>query len=101
MHVICDVVMVTYDIGPSLSPFVARVHREIESWPSVVSQLTPMGTVIEGELSDILQLVDHLFSLFGEQYERLGLTIKIDYRRSKQSNRISGKVASVLEKSKR
>ena len=92
--------MVTYDIGPSLSPFVARVHDEISRWEQVESLLTPMGTVLEGELQDILDLTGHLMKTFADEYERLGITLKIDYRRSKQnSSRIRGKVASVLEKS--
>lgn len=97
IHVICDIVMVTYDIGPSLSPFVARVHKEIASWRGVESLLTPMGTVLEGDLKDVLALTEHLMTHFADEYERLGVTLKIDYRRSK-TNRIKGKIESVLEK---
>ena len=99
MNVICDLVMVTYDIGPSLSPFVSQVIKEIKNNTKVKHLLTPMGSVLEGEFGDVLELVSVLFNKFADDYERLGITLKIDYRRSK-TNRIEGKVNSVLEKLK-
>jgi uncharacterized protein (TIGR00106 family) len=96
-NVICDLVMVTYDIGPSLSPFVARVVEEIRNDKSVEHVLTPMGSVIEGDWSDVIALVDRLFTKFAPEFERLGLTLKVDYRASK-INRISGKTKSVNDK---
>ncbi len=59
--------------------------------------LTPMGSVIEGDWDDIMALVDRIFKTFLSEFERLGITLKIDYRRSKK-DRIKGKVASVEEK---
>ena len=96
-NVICDLVMVTYDIGPSLSPFVAKVIKAIQEDTKVKHQLTPMGSVIEGDWKDVMNLVDKLFTKFAPEYERLGLTLKVDFRRSKD-NRIEGKVKSVEEK---
>jgi len=98
-NVICDLVMVTYDIGPSLSPFVAKVIKTIQEDTKVKHQLTPMGSVIEGDWKDVMALVDKLFTQFAPDYERLGLTLKVDFRRSKD-NRIEGKVKSVEEKLK-
>ena len=96
-NVICELVMVTYDIGPSLSPFVAKVIKEIKKDDQVKHILTPMGSVLEGEWKDVMALVDKLFQKFSPDFERLGITLKIDYRRSKQ-NRIKGKIKSVEEK---
>ena len=96
-NVICDLVVVTYDIGPSLSPFVAKVLKLIEADKSVEHVLTPMGSVIEGDWADVLALVDRVFRKFAPDFERLGLTLKVDYRRSKV-NRIKGKLSSVREK---
>lgn len=98
-NVICDLVMVTYDIGPSLSPFVAKVIKTIQEDTKVKHQLTPMGSVIEGDWKDVMALVDKLFTQFAPEYERLGLTLKVDFRKSKD-NRIEGKVKSVEEKLK-
>jgi len=89
--------MVTYDIGPSLSPFVAKVIKEIKKDTKVKHILTPMGSVLEGQWKDVMSLVDDLFQRFSPDFERIGITMKIDYRRSKQ-NRIEGKIKSVEEK---
>ncbi|MFO7896050.1 MAG: MTH1187 family thiamine-binding protein [Candidatus Cloacimonadales bacterium] len=96
-NVICDLVLVTYDIGPSLSPFVAQVIAEIKKDSKVQHQLTPMGSVLEGDWQDVLNLVNQLFLKFAPDFERLGLTLKVDYRASKK-NRIAGKVKSVEDK---
>jgi len=96
-NVICELIMVTYDIGPSLSPFVAKVVKEIKKDTKVKHILTPMGSVLEGNWKDVMTLIDNLFQQFAADYERLGITMKIDYRRSKQ-NRIEGKIKSVEEK---
>jgi len=97
MNVICELVVVTYDIGPSLSPFVAQVVQMIRDDGKVRHQLCPMGSVIEGEWSDVMALVDRMMTTLGPQYERIGLTLKVDWRRSKQ-NRMTGKVQSEEEK---
>lgn len=96
-NVICDLIMVTYDIGPSLSPFVSKVIKEIKSFKKVKHQLTPMGSVLEGQWDDVMELLNHLFITFSPDYERLGITLKIDYRASK-INRMIGKISSVEEK---
>ncbi|MBN1948518.1 MAG: MTH1187 family thiamine-binding protein [Candidatus Cloacimonetes bacterium] len=93
-NVICELVCVTYDIGPSLSPFVARVVELIRQEPRVEHILTPMGSILEGDWNDILNLIDRIFRKFAPEFERLGITLKIDYRRSKK-NRIRGKISSV------
>ena len=97
MNVICELVVVTYDIGPSLSPFVAKVVKLIQSDDRVSHQLCPMGSVIEGEWRDVMALVDRIMRTFGPDYERIGLTLKVDYRRSK-GDRMTGKIRSVEEK---
>lgn len=96
-NVICDLTVVTYDIGPSLSPFVAEVIGFIREDRKVRHQLTPMGSILEGNWEDVLALVDRLFRHFSARYERIGLTFKVDFRRSK-GNRMEGKIAAVEEK---
>ncbi len=96
-NVICDIVVVTYDIGPSLSPFVAKVCDIIQADKKVEHMLTPMGSIVEGEFDDVMALVDRVFKAVAPDYERVGITVKMDYRKSKKS-RMKGKVASVSEK---
>ncbi len=96
-NIICELVVVTYDIGTSLSPFVAQVLDVINADEKVQHLLTPMGSVLEGKYDHVMDLVRRIFYKFGAEYERIGITIKIDFRASKQ-NRIKGKVQSVNEK---
>ena len=98
-NIIAELICVTYDIGPSLSPFVAEVIKVIKADAKVEHVLTPMGSVLEGSWDDVMALIDRIFKKFAPDFERLGITIKIDYRRSKL-NRISGKIKSVEEKLK-
>lgn len=96
-NIICELVVVTYDIGPSLSPFVAKVIDVINQNTKVKHLLTPMGSVLEGKYDDVMELIREIFFKFAPDYERLGITIKIDFRASKQ-DRIKGKIQSVQEK---
>lgn len=96
-NIICELIVVTYDIGPSLSPFVAQVIDVINQNTKVEHLLTPMGSVLEGQYDDVMELIKEIFYKFAPDYERLGITIKIDFRASKQ-DRIKGKVKSVQEK---
>lgn len=96
-NVICELIVVTYDIGPSLSPFVSKVVKLIKQDEKLEHVLTPMGSVVEGDWDDVLALVDRIFKTFADDFERLGITLKVDYRRSKD-NRIKGKIASIEEK---
>ncbi len=97
MNVICNLVVVTYDIGPSLSSFVARVIKVIKEDTNVKHQLNPMGSTLEGEFDDVLSLVSRIFHKFSTDFERLGITLSIDYRKSK-INRMQGKVKAVEDK---
>lgn len=97
MNVICELVAVTYDIGPSLSPFVAEVVKIIKKNDKVEHELTAMGSILEGEWDDINAVIDEIFKTVAPKYERIGITAKFDYRKSKK-NRIKGKIKSVQAK---
>ncbi len=97
LNVICDLVVVSYDYGPSLSSFVARVEKVIKADTKVKNMLTPMGTILEGEWSDVMNLINTIFMKFAPESERLGLTLKVDFRKGKD-NRMEGKVKSVENK---
>lgn len=96
-QVICELVAVTYDIGPSLSPFVAKVSKIIRNQERVRHLLTPMGTVLEGEWQDVMDLVNEIFTTLEPEYQRMGFTLKVDYHKGRK-DRIEGKVRSVEEK---
>ncbi len=82
---------------PSVSRFVAGVEIILRG-TSLSHQLTAMGTIIEGDLDEILAVVrrmhEHPFTM-GAQ--RVSTSLRIDDRRDKPHS-IAGKMRSVEEK---
>jgi len=57
-----------------------------------------MGTIIEGEIGDVMQCVLKMHEIpFGEGVKRVYTTVKIDDRRDKKIT-IESKVRSVMDK---
>lgn len=83
----------------SLSPYVAACEKELrEHCQDLKYELTAMGTIIEGDLDQILQLIRRLHEVpFQSGANRVSTSIKIDDRRDKESS-IEQKVRSVKEK---
>ena len=83
----------------SLSPYVAACEKELrENSAGLNYELTAMGTIIEGDLDQILKLVRRLHEVpFNSGAHRVSTMIKIDDRRDKKGT-ISQKVKSVEDK---
>ena len=81
----------------SLSSYVAGMERVLKD-SGLKSQLTAMGTIIEGDIDAILPVLRRMHELpFAEGAVRVSTLIKIDDRRDKTSS-IERKVRSVMEK---
>jgi uncharacterized protein (TIGR00106 family) len=86
---------------PSVSRFVAGVE-EILRGTRLTNQLTAMGTIIEGDLDEILAVIRKMHEHpFTQGAVRVSTFIKIDDRRDKPEHSIAGKMRSVEEKLKR
>lgn len=79
--------------GESVSPFVARSLNIIDK-SGLPYQLTPMGTIIEGEWVEIMAVVTACFDAMSADCDRISTSIKIDYRAGIEE-RLKGKVESV------
>ena len=83
---------------PGVSRYVAgclKIVRQSE----ITHQLTPMGTILEGDLDLILRVIRQMQeSVFAAGAVRVSTLIKIDDRRDKPSHSMAGKVRSVEEK---
>ena len=80
---------------PSVSQYVARAARVLESEKGVKYELTAMGTIIEGDLDHLLTVIRKMHeAVFDAEVTRVVTTIKIDDRRDKLSSMI-GKVESL------
>lgn len=81
----------------SLSSYVARCVDVVED-SGLKYQLNPMGTVIEGETADILEVVRKMHeSVFSDEIVRVLTRISIDDRRDKPLT-MEGKLESVSRK---
>jgi uncharacterized protein (TIGR00106 family) len=82
--------------GESMSPYVARSLDLIDK-SGLPYQLTPMGTIIEGEWAEVMAVVSACFEAMRTDCDRIGTHIKIDYRAG-PGGRMTSKVDSVQKK---
>ena len=83
---------------PGVSRYVAACVKIVAA-SGLVYQLTPMGTVIEGDIDEIFSVLRKMHEVpFGEGAERVSTLIKIDDRRDQGCHGLQGKVESVLNK---
>ena len=81
--------------SPSVSAEVARAVQILRDQSKVKYQLSPMGTVLEGDLDSIMQLAMQMHqAVFESGAARVITTIKIDDRRDKPLS-MGGKVESL------
>ncbi|WP_238457632.1 MTH1187 family thiamine-binding protein [Alkalihalobacterium alkalinitrilicum] len=83
----------------SVSHYVADIHRVLEKYNKKIKyQLTPMSTIIEGELPVLFEVIQAIHEVpFEAGVQRVATNIRIDDRRDKAST-LEGKLASVNEK---
>lgn len=88
MHVIAEVTFSPLGTAtPSLSRYVTAALAVLKGHPEVKYQLNPMGTVLEGERRDILNVVEAMNeAIFAAGALRVGTTLKIDERRDKPAS---------------
>ncbi len=81
---------------PSVSKYVAKAEKVLQEAKDIKYELTAMGTIIEGDLENLLDLVKkmHRAVLDSAEIMRVVTTVKIDERRDKEAS-ISSKVESV------
>lgn len=86
---------------PSVSQYVADIHRVLETYQDKVKyQLTPMSTIIEGELPILFEIIQALHEVpFSKGVQRVATNIRIDDRRDQQLT-MAGKLRSVEDKLK-
>lgn len=82
---------------PSISRFVAGVEQVLRA-SGLKHELTAMGTIVEGDLDDVLRVVRQMHEHpFSQGAVRVSTSIRIDDRRDKEHT-IAGKMRSVEEK---
>ncbi len=96
--VIAEITVVPSGVGPSVSEYVARAQQVIQRHSDVKSLLTPMSTILEGELDAVLAVIREVHECtFDGQVKRVLTLVKIDERRDKSLS-MQGKLDSVAAK---
>jgi len=85
--------------GESVGKYVSR-SLEIIDQSGVEYRLNPMGTVLEGEWNEVMDVVSQCYERMRRDCNRISCAIKVDYRKGK-NGRLSGKVASVEKRLKK
>jgi uncharacterized protein (TIGR00106 family) len=85
--------------GESVGKFVAR-SLDIIDKSGIPYRLNPMGTVLEGEWNEVMDIVKQCYDRMKKDCNRISCSIKIDYRRG-SAGRLDSKVASVEWRLKR
>jgi uncharacterized protein (TIGR00106 family) len=96
MIVLAELTLYPLDKGESLSPYVARCIDVIDS-SGLTYRCHAMGTVVEGELDDVLTVAQRCFEALAADCNRIELGLKIDYRKDRTGG-IDAKIASVEQK---
>ncbi|HEX4414089.1 MAG TPA: MTH1187 family thiamine-binding protein [Lacipirellulaceae bacterium] len=82
--------------GESVSQYVAECV-EIIAGSGLDYELHSMGTIVEGELDGVLNLMRRCIEQVATHCDRVTCSAKLDFRRGKRG-RLKSKVASVEEK---
>ena len=82
--------------GESLSKYVARSLKLIDE-SGLKYRINPMGTVVEGEWDEVMELIKSCHHAILEDTQRVTCSIKIDDRKGK-TNALDMKIKSVEEK---
>jgi uncharacterized protein (TIGR00106 family) len=94
--VILELSVAPLGMGESVSPYVSRCLEIIEQ-SGLDYQLHAMGTLVEGELDQVLDVMRRCIEVTAAECPRVTCSAKLDYRRG-HSGRLRSKVASVEEK---
>jgi uncharacterized protein (TIGR00106 family) len=82
--------------GESVSEYVARILDVIDR-SGVPYQLTPMGTILEGDWDRVMAVVTACFKALEADCTRIGVNLKVDYRAG-PAGRLQSKTAKVEER---
>jgi uncharacterized protein (TIGR00106 family) len=94
--VLMEMSIVPIGVGESVSKYVAQCV-DIVDRSGLAYELHAMGTIVEGELPVLLQLLEDCIEEVAKSANRVTCTAKFDYRKSVAGG-LKSKVASVEQK---
>jgi uncharacterized protein (TIGR00106 family) len=94
--VLLEFSMAPLEKGESVGEYVAR-SLEIIDKSGLDYRLHAMGTIVEGNIDEVLAVMKECFEAMAADCDRITCSVKLDYRRG-HSDRLAKKVTSVEEK---
>ena len=94
--VLLEMSIVPMGAGDSVSKYVAQCVDLVDQ-SGLDYEVHAMGTIVEGELADVLGLMQACIEKMAEHSERVSCAAKLDFRRGQQG-RLTAKVDSVEQK---
>ncbi|HCK79940.1 MAG TPA: MTH1187 family thiamine-binding protein [Candidatus Competibacter sp.] len=94
--VLLEFQMAPHTVEEGVSRYVAQI-LDIVDQSGLPYQLTPMGTILEGEWDEVMAVVGRCFKHLAERHSRVGTHIKVDYRAG-PAGRLKSKIESVERK---
>ncbi len=91
--------IIPLDKGSSFSKYVAQVLTSVDQ-SGLDYRLNPMGTVVEGDWDELLNLLNICFRVLEKVSDRISLQVKFDYRKG-ASGALDTKIQSVEAKAGR
>lgn len=91
--VLAEFAMFPTDKGSSVSQYVAQVIDCIDK-SGIIYQLTPMGTIIEGSMEEVMATMAACFKVLEPLCDRVYCTATFDYRKT-DSSRIKSKTDKI------
>lgn len=91
--VLLEFAMTPQGQGESVSRYVARILDIIDR-SGLTYQLTPMGTILEGDWDAVMAVVGECFRALQADCHRIGMNLKLDYRAGTES-RLQSKIDAV------
>lgn len=97
-QVVAEVSIIPVGTGDTgLSRYIAACLEVLEGRKDITYRLTAMGTIIEGPLDKVLEMICKMHEVpFSKGASRVVTSIKIDDRRDKPST-MAGKIESVMK----
>lgn len=94
--VLLEMSIVPMGVGESVSQYVAQCVDLVDK-SGLAYEVHSMGTIVEGELQDVLSLMQQCIEKMAEYSDRVSCSAKLDYRKN-ASGRLTAKVDSVEQK---
>jgi uncharacterized protein (TIGR00106 family) len=90
-----EITVVPLGTGTSLSKYVARAVRVVESIPEIDYELTSMGTIVQGRMDRLLEVAQKMHqAVLDAGAQRVSTLIRIDDRVDKEAT-LSSKLKSL------